>query len=176
MMNTIEKAISGRMEGYLREVRVVLEGNGAEEEEIADLLDNLRCHALEKASLFLRTMEHEEAINRTLASLDAPATYALATASAPDIEKKNTSNSMNWLGKLSAAVMIVALVLPVVMSKEKLFDTDPAGAIFIFGELLALGTGIASWPNIWAKMGALCSALLLSFLSAVFLWKTFFAA
>ena len=175
-MNTTEKAISVRMEGYLRNVRVVLKGNGAEEEEIADLLDNLRCHALEKASLYLETMEREEAINRTIASLDAPETYALATQRAPDIEKKNASKSKDWLGKLSAAIMIVALVLPVVMSKEKLFDTDPAGAIFIFGELLALGTGIASWPNIWAKMGAICSALLLSFLIAVFLWKTFLAA
>ncbi|MEJ2118463.1 MAG: hypothetical protein P8Y36_11460, partial [Alphaproteobacteria bacterium] len=102
-------------------------------------------------------------------------TYALASQRAPDIEKQNTSKSKDWLGKLSAVIMIVALVLPVIMSKEKLFDTDPAGAIFIFGELLALGTGIASWPNIWAKMGAICSALLLSFLIAVFLWKTFLA-
>ena len=173
-MNTTEKAISGRMEGYLRDVRVVLEGNGAEEEEIADLLDNLRCHALEKASFYLETMEYEEAINRTLATLDAPETYASPAFNTSDVAKKNVSKSRNWLGVLSALIMIVSLALPVMMSKEKLFDTDPAGAIFIFGELLALGTGIAAWPNIWAKMGAICSALLLSFLVAVFLWKTFF--
>lgn len=175
-MNTTEKAISARMEGYLRDVRVVLEGNGAEEEEIADLLDNLRCHALEKASLYLETMEHEEAINRTIASLDAPATYASSTTASANITKQHPSKSKDWLSRLSALIMIVALILPILMSKEKLFDKDPAGAIFIFGELLALGTGIASWPNIWAKVGALCSTLLLSFLTAVLLWKTFFAA
>jgi hypothetical protein len=138
-------------------------------------LDNLRCHALEKASYYLETMEYEEAITRTLASLDAPETYASPTFNIPDIKKKIVSKSRNWQGILSALIMLVSLVLPVAMSKEKLFDTDPAGAIFIFGELLALGTGIAAWPNIWAKMGAICSALLLSFLIAVFLWKTFLA-
>jgi hypothetical protein len=39
--------------------------------------------------------------------------------------------------------------------------------------MLALGTGIATWPNIWGKVGTLCSALLLSFLITAFLWVTF---
>jgi hypothetical protein len=171
-MNTTEKAVFNKIEGYLRDVRAVLEGNGGEEGEIAELLDNLRCHALEKVSLLLETMELEEAINRTLVSLDAPETYASATRFVSDIKEKNTNKSKDWLGKISTLIMIVALVLPIVMSKEKLFDTDPAGAIYIFGELLAFGTGAAAWPNIWAKVGTLCSALLLMFLLLVFLWKT----
>ncbi|MEJ2123492.1 MAG: hypothetical protein P8Y47_01470 [Alphaproteobacteria bacterium] len=167
-MSTTEKAISARMKGYLRDVRVVLESNGVEEEEIADLLDNLRCHAVEKATLYLETMELEEAINRTLASLDAPETYASSPTAALNIIRKNSDKSKEWLGRLSALIMTLALVIPIVISKEKIFDTDPAGAIFIFGQLLALGTGIAAWPNIWAKVGVMCSSLLLLFLISVF--------
>jgi hypothetical protein len=89
--------------------------------------------------------------------------------------KRNTAarNYSDWLGKVSALTMIMALLLAAVFSHQKLFDTPFSGSIFVFGEMLALGTGIATWPNIWAKVGTLCSGLLLTFLTTAFLWVTF---
>ena len=172
-MNALEKAISGRMEKYLHAVRAVLENNGVEEEEIADLLDNLRCHALETASRHLESMSLEDAVSRTLASLEAPEIYASYTPQPSHIERKMVINYSGWLGKLSALTMILAFLLAAVLSHQKLFDTPYSGSIFVFGEMLALGTGIATWPNIWGKVGTLCSALLLTFLITAFLWVTF---
>ena len=150
-----------------------MENNGVEEEEIVDLLDNLRCHALETASRHLESMSLEDALGRTLASLEAPETYASYTPRLSNIEKNAVINYSDWLGKLSALTMIMALLLAAVLSNQKLFDTPPSGTIFVFGEMLALGTGIATWPNVWAKVGTLCSALLLTFLVTAFLWVTF---
>jgi hypothetical protein len=172
-MNALETAISGKMEKYLHAVRAVLENNGVEEEEIVDLLDNLRCHALETASRHLESMSFEDALSRTLASLEAPETYASYTPQPPNIEKMAARNYSDWLGKMSALTMILALLLAVLFSQQKLFDTPYSGSVFVFGEMLALGTGIATWPNIWAKVGTLCSALLLTFLITAFLWVTF---
>ncbi len=172
-MNALEKAISGKMEKYLHAVRAVLENNGVEEEEIVDLLDNLRCHALETASRHVESMSFEDALGRTLASLEAPEIYASYTPQLSNIEKNTVRNYSDWLGKMSALTMILALLLAAVFSQQKLFDTPFSGSIFVFGEMLALGTGIATWPNIWAKVGTLCSALLLTFLMTAFLWVTF---
>jgi hypothetical protein len=172
-MNALEKAIPGRMEKYLHAVRTVLENNGVEEEEIADLLDNLRCHALESASRFMESMSVGDAISRTLASLEAPETYASYAPQPSNLERKAARNYSGWLGIMSALTMILALLLSAVLSNQKLFDTPPSGTIFVFGEMLALGTGVAAWPNIWAKAGALCSGLLLAFLATAFLWVTF---
>jgi hypothetical protein len=172
-MNALEKAISGRMEKYLRAVRAVLENNRVEEEEIVGLLDDLRCHAMEIASRHLESMSLEDAVSRTLASLEAPETYASHTPQPVYIERSTLINYSDWLGKLSALTMILAFLLAVVLSHQKLFDTPPSGSVFVFGEMLALGTGIATWPNVWAKVGALCSALLLTFLITAFLWVTF---
>lgn len=172
-MNALEKAIPGRMENYLHAVRAVLENNGVEEEEIADLLDNLRCHALETASRHLESTNVDDAISRTLASFEAPETYASYTPQPSNIEKKTARNCSDWLGIASALTMILALLVAAALSHQKLFDTPPSGAIFVFGEMLALGTGVAAWPNIWAKTGALCPGLLLTFLATAFLWVTF---
>jgi hypothetical protein len=171
-MNTLEKAISGRLEKYLHAVRAVLENNGVEQEEITDLLDNLRCHALETASRHLESMSLEDALSRTLASLEAPDTYASYIPQPLNTEEKAIRNYSGWLGITSALTMILALLLAAVLSQHKLFDTPTSGTIFVFGEMLALGTGVAAWPNIWAKAGALCSALLLAFLMVAFLWVT----
>jgi hypothetical protein len=172
-MNALEKTIPGKMEKYLQAVRAVLKNNGAGEEEIADLLDNLRCHALETASRYMESMSLDDAINRSLASLEPPETYATHAPERAGREAKATGNYSAWLGMASAAVMVLALLVPAALSKEKLFDTPLAGTIFVFGELLALGSGAAAWPDIWAKAGALCSGLMLAFLGAAFLWVTF---
>jgi hypothetical protein len=172
-MSTLEKTISGKMEKYLRDVRTVLKTKGVEEEEIVDLLDNLRCHALETASRHMESMSLEDAVSRTVASLEAPETYASYAPQSPNIHGNTAKDASGWLGKISALTMIAALLLAVVFSHQKLFDTPQSGLIFIFGEMLALGTGIATWPNVWAKVGTLCSALLLAFLITAFLWVTF---
>jgi hypothetical protein len=172
-MNALEKALPGRLEKYLHSVRTVLRNNGVEEGEIADLLDNLRCHALETASRYTESMSLDDAISRTLASLEAPETYASYTTEAPGLGKNPARNYPDWLGKVSALTMILALLVAAALSHQKLFDTPPSGSIFVFGEMLALGTGIAAWPNIWAKAGAVCSGLLLGFLATAFLWVTF---
>jgi hypothetical protein len=172
-MNVIEKTISDKMEGYLHDVRAVLEANRIKEDEIVDLLDNLYCHALETVSSYLERMSLENAVNRTMASLEAPESYASYSPQSPTLVKNGVRNYSDWLGKLSALTMILALLLSVLFFQQKLFDTPFSGSIFIFGEMLALGTGIATWPNIWAKVGTLCSALLLAFLATAFLWMTF---
>ncbi len=172
-MSALEKAISGKMEKYLHGVRTVLENNGVKEEEIVDLLDNLRCHALETASRHLESMSFEDALGRTLASLEDPESYTSYTPQLSNIEKNTGRNYSDWLGKMSALTMILALLLAAAFSHQKLFDTPLSGSIFVFGEMLALGTGIATWPNIWAKVGTLCSGLLLAFLMTAFLWVTF---
>jgi hypothetical protein len=172
-MNALEQAIPGKMEKYLQAVRTVLKSNGAEEEEIADLLDNLRCHALETASRYMESMSLEDAISRTLASLEAPETYASHAPQPSGFKAKAAGNYSGWLGMASALIMILALLVSVALSRQKLFDTPAAGTIFVFGEMLALGTGAAAWPDIWAKTGALCSGLLLVFLATAFLWVTF---
>jgi hypothetical protein len=172
-MSALEKTMSGRMEKYLHAVRAVLESNGVEDEEIAELLDNLRCHALETASRHLETMSAEDAASRTLASLEAPETYASYRPQPPGVEMKAARNYADWLGKISALTMILSLLVAAAFSREKLLDTTFSGTVFVFGEMLALGTGVATWPNIWAKVGTLCSALLLSFLATAFLWITF---
>ncbi len=172
-MSALEKTISGNIEIYLRDVRVILENNGVEKEEIIDLLDNLRCHALETASRHMESMSLEDAVNRTVASLDAPETYGSYTSQSPHPEKKTVEDHSNWLGRMSALTMVLTLLLAIILSHQKLFDTPHSGLVFVLGEMLALGTGIATWPNVWAKVGALCSAFLLMFLITVFLWVTF---
>lgn len=172
-MSTLEQAISRKMERYLRDVRAVLEKNGVEKEEVVDLLDNLRCHALETASRHMESMSLEDAANRTIASLEAPEIYASYTPESLNLEKKNAKDHSGWLGKMSALTMILAFLLAVAFSHQKLFDTPYSGSVFVFGEMFALGTGIATWPNVWAKVGTLCSALLLMFLITAFLWVTF---
>ncbi len=171
-MSALEKTISLKMETYLRDVRAILESNGVEKEEIVDLLDNLRCHALETASRHMGSMSLDDAVSRTVASLEVPETYASYTSQSPSPEKKTAEEQPGWLGKISALTMILALLLAVTLSDQKLFDTPRSGLVFVFGEMLALGTGIATWPNVWAKVGTLCSALLLMFLVTVFLWVT----
>jgi hypothetical protein len=118
-------------------------------------------------------MSLEDALDRTLASLEAPEIYASYTPRLSNIEKTAVTNYSDWLGKVSALTMILALLLAAVFSHQKLFDTPTSGSIFVFGEMLALGMGIATWPNIWAKVATLCSALLLTFLTTAFLWVTF---
>jgi hypothetical protein len=172
-MTTLEKAISAGMEKYLHAVRAVLQKNGAGEEETLELLDNLRCHALETASRHAESMSVEDALSRTLACLEAPETYASHTLAAPAGRNNAAAGHSGLLGKISAATMIAALLLSAVLSQQKLFDTPYSGSVFVFGEMLALGTGVASWPDVWAKAGALCSGLLLAFLAAAFLWVTF---
>jgi hypothetical protein len=171
-MSVLEKAVSDKMKKYLRDVRNFLESNAVDKEEIGALLDNLRCHALETAAHHMENMSLEDAVNRTVASLDAPEIYAAYAPPALSAEKRAVIDSSGRFGKLSALTMILALLLAVLFSQHKLFDTPPSGSIFIFGEMLALGTGIASWPNIWAKVGTLCSGLLLAFLATAFLWVT----
>jgi len=172
-MNVLEKTISDKMERYLHDVRAVLEANGIKEDEIVDLSDNLYCHALETVSRHLERMSLENALNLTFSSLASPDTYASYSQQISNNESNVARNYSDLLGKLSALTMILALLLSVLFSQQKLFDTPYSGSIFIFGEMLALGTGIATWPNIWAKVGTLCSALLLAFLITAFLWVTF---
>jgi hypothetical protein len=174
-MSLLEKAVSIRMEKYLDAVRAVLRSNGAGDEEVAGILDNLRLHALETASRHAENMSLEDAVNRTIAALEPPETYAAhdpRPAPAPGTSAARTS-APRWLGMASALTMLAALLVAAALSRERLFDTEPSGTIFVFGEMLALGTGIAAWPDVWAKAGALCSGLLLGFLAVVFLWVTF---
>lgn len=172
-MSPLEKVISGKLEKYLRDVRSVLESNGIEKEEINDLLDNLRCHVLETATYHMENMSVDDAVNRTIASLEAPGIYASYTSQLPIKATKLSDNKSSLIGIISASTMIAALILAILFSQQKLFDTPLSGLVFVFGEMLALGTGVATWPNVWAKVGALCSALLLTFLITAFLWVSF---
>ncbi len=172
-MSTLDNALSDRLNNHIRDVRQVLQGNGANSEEISILTENLYDHAFSTAEAMLEKYSVEEAVDRTLSGLQPPETYADRDFGFSGKDVKIASTVKVVLGVVSILFMGGSLALSAMLSDKIMFDVHHAGAIFLFGQIIAFGTGIAALPSILGRAGALCSAFMLMFLATGFLWNFF---
>ncbi len=170
-MATLEKILEERLSKHINSVRQTLSQEDMSPEDIEELLDNIYHHAISTARTYAEDHDINEAVEKTMATLEAPASYASQQEKQErGSDSKFNFQSKNILGGLSIIFMISGLVVGIILSDSRLFDTPYSGTVFIFGLLISLGTGLAALPNIFARLGALCSAFLLLFLITHFLW------
>ncbi|MGH1351786.1 MAG: hypothetical protein ACRBBN_13420 [Methyloligellaceae bacterium] len=172
-MTNLEKALGDRLNSHIGEVRKVLKNTGASSEEVEILTENLYDHAFSKAESLLDKYSAEEAAERTLAGLQPAESYGENSVLASQDAEGSGISVKTILGVVSVLLMGGSLALSAFLAEKIMFDVHQSGAVFLFGQILAFGIGIAALPSLLGRAGALCSAFMLLFLITGFLWKFF---
>lgn len=177
----LTREAQNRLQTYLDAVSAAMTAGGEGSDAIAFTQDSLRDQVLEIAGTFLGDNEGpgaigEAAMRAALAHLDPPEAFQAADRSPEGpVVMRFISSSLNnppvTLGVASTVLMLVSVIIGFVLPAIASETRDPAGAVFLFGELLALAMGLAAWPNRWGRFGVFGASALILLLIVVFVWQ-----
>ncbi len=167
MTRELSAGARAKLDTYLHDVAQAMASSAMAQADIDAVVEGLKDQVTETLAASEATGEAD--MVALLATLDPPQAFGLP-ASSKDEPAVRTISHLRVLGTLSAVACLVSLVLGMALSREKPFDSELSGTIFVFGQMIALAAGLAALRDPWGRFGTIASALMLGFLVIVFLF------
>ena len=150
---------SETLEAYLDRVSEAMRGDGRDAAEIEAVREGLREQVWEQADA---AGGSEEAVERAIASLDAPTSYAALDTPEPARRPASGLAKFSAITSVGGAILVAAIGF----LGDSRYE-DPAGGAFVLAELLALAAGLIAWREPLGRFGAIAAGLLLVLLGLV---------
>ncbi len=161
-MSELGRSARKALDAYLRRVAEAMRRADHDADEVEAVREGLREQILELATRD-GAAPGRDAIERAIASLDGPESYAPAAARNPRAPTRGAG-----LARLSALSCVAGAMLVVVVNfLGRPEIKDAAGGAFVISQLVALAAGGITWRDPWGRFGAVASALLLLMLAVV---------
>ena len=150
---------SETLEAYLDRVSDAMRRDGRDAAEIDAVREGLREQVWEQAAA---EGGSEEAVERAIASLDAPTSYAAPEAPTPERRRASGLAVFSAVSSVGGALLVAAIGF----LGDSRYE-DPAGGAFVMAELLALASGLIAWREPLGRFGAISAMLLLVLLGLI---------
>lgn len=172
MMNLTPDA-ERQLSGYISSVRAALKHDGASDLAIDTAVSALEEHVLIKATEHPNGAIDAATLKRVLEGIDPPAAFADVSPtddSTPHGARLRAPKNLITpvLAVTSALFVFVAVFAPVfLLGLDAPYDDPAGGGILVFGSIIALSAGIASFGERLGKFGAYAGSAILVIVSFI---------
>ena len=161
-MSQLDREARKVLDTYLKQVADAMRSAEHEGAEVDAVREGLREQILELATRDGAT-PNAAAIERAVASLDTPESYAPPAESAAPRWARSSG-----LARLSAVSCVLGAAIAVAVGFFGKPDyEDAGGGALVIAQLVALEAGAITWRDPWGRFGAVASGLLLFLVVAV---------